>query len=191
MPTPNVRVFDIVVARSLLASYRLSMHRNCTRLGRRAKMEAEIEFVAAIFAQVSCKQVRLTNMLESMFSRGWRQLTERPGGPLTFRLILQPLVAIVFAVRSGIRDAREKQHPFGWSIVTNSARRPHLFRKGWRDVGMLFIVAFILDVIYQLVAHRWVYLVQSLIVATMLALIPYTLVRGLSNRIARRTRPKP
>ncbi len=56
---------------------------------------------------------------------------------------------------------------------------------------MLFIVAFVLDVIYQLVAHRWVYPVQSLIVATLLAVVPYTLVRGVSNRIARRTRPKP
>jgi hypothetical protein len=47
----------------------------------------------------------------------------------------------------------------------------------------VFLVAVVLDVIYQLIVLRWVYPLETLIVATVLALVPCMVVRGIGNRI--------
>ena len=99
---------------------------------------------------------------------------------------MQPLVAIIFAIRFGLRDAREGRPLFFWTAVLNSSERATLIRQGWEHIGKLFIVAFVLDVTYQLIVFQWVYPVQSLIVAVVLAIVPYLVVRGLANRVARR-----
>jgi hypothetical protein len=46
-------------------------------------------------------------------------------------------------------------------------------------------VAIVLDCIYQLVTVRFIYPLELLFTATLLALIPYILLRGPVNRIAR------
>ncbi len=124
--------------------------------------------------------------MEDMISRGWNDLAGRFGGPLTFRLIIQPTVAVFLAIRSGLRDARQGRPVFFWAAVLNPARRRDLLRQGWKDVGTLFLVAVVLDVIYQIIVFHSVYAGQLLIVATTLALVPYLVVRGLTNRIAAR-----
>jgi hypothetical protein len=124
---------------------------------------------------------------EEFFSRVWEMLIGREHGPMAFRLVFQPLVAVILAIRSGVKDAREGRSPyFFWSVFFDPARRPELFRLAWKDVGKVFIVAFVLDVIYELIIFRWVYPGQALIVAVVLAIIPYLLVRGPVTRIARR-----
>ena len=54
----------------------------------------------------------------------------------------------------------------------------------------LFIVAIVLDVIYQIIVLCGVYAGQLLIVATTLAVVPYLVVRGVANRIAARILPR-
>jgi hypothetical protein len=44
------------------------------------------------------------------------------------------------------------------------------------------------DVVYQLVQLRWVYLGEALIIAQIVALVPYVLIRGPVNRITRMLR---
>jgi hypothetical protein len=61
-----------------------------------------------------------------------------------------------------------------------------LLHEGWQHVGKVFILAIVLDSIYQLIVHRGVYVLELLITATVLAVIPYVLIRGPINRIARR-----
>ena len=58
-------------------------------------------------------------------------------------------------------------------------------RQSWRDVGKVFIVAVILDSIYQIVVHSGVFTLELLITATVLALVPYMVFRDLVTRIAR------
>ena len=53
-------------------------------------------------------------------------------------------------------------------------------------MGKVFIVAIILDLTYEVIVYRWVYPGQALIVAAVLAFIPYLLIRGPVTRIARR-----
>ena len=50
--------------------------------------------------------------MEDMISRGWEELVERMGGPFTFRLVIQPAVAVFLAIRSGLRDAKERRTVF-------------------------------------------------------------------------------
>jgi hypothetical protein len=121
-----------------------------------------------------------------LITRGWEQLLGRDDGPMAFRLVVQPLVSTILAIRSGLRDAREGQPPFLWAAVFHREQRGALLRHGWKDVGRVFIVTVILDVIYQLYCFRWVYPLQVVIVAIVLAFVPYLVMRGVTNRIARR-----
>jgi len=119
-----------------------------------------------------------------MFARVWANLIGRIGGPMTFRLVLQPTVAVCFAIRGGIRDAREGRRPHGWVILTDSRKRMELLRESWQDVAKVFLAAVMIDFIYQVSEFRWFYPEEALIVATLLALLPYLMFRGLANRIA-------
>lgn len=124
--------------------------------------------------------------MEEMLSRGWHELIARDSGPLHIRLILQPLVATILAIRSGLNDAREGRPVFFWTLALSPAQRRSLLRHLWKDVGKLFLVACVLDVVYQLLVLRWVYPVQTVIVATVLAILPYLVFQGLANRLGRR-----
>src|SRR3954453_14136316 len=98
---------------------------------------------------------------------------------MSFRLILQPAVAILLALRAGMRDAREGRPPFLWAVLSDQSCRRELMRQGWKDVGNVFLVALALDSIYQVLVHSGIYALELLLAATILALVPYVAVRGL------------
>ena len=126
--------------------------------------------------------------MEQFFARAWEQLAGRLDGPMFFRFVLQPTVACVLAVRAGLADARAHRAPYLWKVATDRAARGRLIREGFYDVGGVFVVAILLDIIYQLIVFQWVFPVQSLLVAMTLALVPYILVRGPVTRLASRRR---
>jgi hypothetical protein len=72
-----------------------------------------------------------------------------------------------------------------WAVLSTPKSRGELIKKGWRSVGKVFILAIILDSIYQMEVHKTIYAGELLIVAFMLAIVPYLLVRGPVNRIVR------
>lgn len=113
-------------------------------------------------------------------------MIDRVGGPMTFRLILQPLMATLLAVRAGLKDAREGRPPYLWTVLTDRSRRVDLLRDGWHSIARIFVLAVIMDFIYEFVMGRWFYPLETLTVAVVLAVLPYVLVRGPVNRIARR-----
>jgi hypothetical protein len=123
--------------------------------------------------------------MEDLLTRIFENLIDRVSGPMKFRLILQPMMAIIFAIRSGLKDAKEGRPAYFWALFTDSAHRREMLRDGWKSVGRVFVLAIIMDVVYQFIVFRWVYPVEALLVAAILAFIPYLLVRGPVNRIAR------
>jgi hypothetical protein len=123
--------------------------------------------------------------MEAIFARMWANLNGRIGGPMTFRLIVQPTVSAFFAIRAGVKDCREGRVPYGWVILTDRTKRGNHLREGWKDVAKVFVVAIVIDFVYQVMELRWFYPEEALIVATLLALFPYLLLRGPANRIAR------
>jgi len=126
--------------------------------------------------------------MDEILKRVWENLIGRFSGPMNFRLIIQPTVAIIIAIRAGLKDAREGRPPFFWAALSNPAYRPALMQQGRKDVGRIFIIAVVLDSIYQLIVHRGVYVLELLITAIALAIVPYVLVRGPISRLARRKR---
>ena len=120
-----------------------------------------------------------------MLSRGVEQLLGRASGPLHFRLFVMPLVVTVLAVRAGMKDAREGQPAFLWAILANPTERRRRLRSGLKDFGRIFIVAVVLDTLYQLIVLRAFYPVQLLIVAVACAIVPYVLIRGPVTRLTR------
>jgi hypothetical protein len=51
-------------------------------------------------------------------------------------------MATFFAVRAGLKDAREGKPAYFWAIFTGSVQRKELLKEGWKAVGRVF-VAFI------------------------------------------------
>lgn len=106
-------------------------------------------------------------------------------GPLHFRLFVQPLMAILFAVRDGRRDAREGRGAYLWALVTDPMQRGYLLHSGWKGISKVFVLAFVLDVTYQLLEWHGLKPTQGLLTAIVVAVIPYALLRGPVNRLAR------
>ena len=69
--------------------------------------------------------------------------------------------------------------------VTDSQRRFEWFHEGWRGARTPFLVAIVLDSVYQIITQRFIYPLELLFTATSLALVPYALLRGPFNRFAR------
>jgi hypothetical protein len=126
--------------------------------------------------------------MDELLKQFWPDLIGRLHGPFTFRLILQPLSAALIACRAGLRDARGGRPAYGWAVLTNRADRRALLKEGWRELTRVFIVAVVVDLIYEKMVFNEIRPGQSLVVAAVLGLLPYPLLRGLANRIIRRWR---
>jgi len=124
--------------------------------------------------------------MDHMWTRVADDLAARVTGPMKFRLVLQPAMAAFFAIRSGLADARAGKPPYFWCLVSDSAHCFDLIKDGWKSVGRVFILALILDVVYQIIVLRFVYPGEAIIVAFVLAIMPYLILRGLVTRLVRR-----
>ena len=128
--------------------------------------------------------------LHEHLSRAAEELLGRASGPMHVRLLLQPVVSSVLAVRAGLRDARTGEPAFLWTFVSDPHERRRLARSAWKDVGKLFLIGLTLDTLYQLFVLHAFHVLQALLVATACAVVPYTLIRGPATRLtARRHRP--
>jgi hypothetical protein len=110
----------------------------------------------------------------------------RVTGPMKFRLVLQPAMAMFLAIRGGLRDARLGKPPYFWSLLSDRGHRADIVEEGWKSVGKVFVLAVALDVIYQIVVSRSINPGDAIIVAFILAIAPYLIVRGLVTRLTRR-----
>ena len=124
--------------------------------------------------------------MDDMWMRITENLIDRVSGPMKFRLVLQPLMATIYAVLAGLKDARAGKPPYFWSLATDPAHRADMLKDGWKGVGKVFVLALVLDAVYQIVVSRFVYPGEALIVAFLLAIVPYLILRGLVTRIARK-----
>lgn len=112
-------------------------------------------------------------------------LIDRVSGPMKFRLLIQPTMAAFFAIRSGLKDSKEGRPAYLWAIFTQPEHRRELLRSGWKAAGKVFVIAIVIDLFYQLIVFQWFYPGEALLVAAILSFLPYLLIRGPVNRIAR------
>ena len=121
--------------------------------------------------------------MQDTFTRIFENLVGRVTGPMHFRVFLQPTMAIIFAIRDGIKDAHEGRVPYFWSLFTEPGHRMDLVRRGWKSVGKVFILALVLDAVYQVWQLKWFYPGEAILTALVLAIVPYVLLRGPANRL--------
>jgi hypothetical protein len=127
--------------------------------------------------------------MDDLMTRVLEDLAARVGGPMSFRLILQPTIAAILAIRAGMQDARTGRPAYFWALLTDPGHRRDLLRDGWKSVTKVFLAATVLDVVYQIIVLRWVYPGEALLVAFILACVPYLLIRGPISRLMRASRP--
>jgi len=125
-------------------------------------------------------------MIAEMIARGWDNFLARPEGTLNLRFIVQPLVASLIAVRAGIADAANGRPAYLWAAFNNAGHRHDLLVSGLKQLWLPILNGTVLDVIYQIITHRWVYPLELVFTVALLVLVPYLLVRGPVNRVARR-----
>jgi hypothetical protein len=129
--------------------------------------------------------------MEDLISRVWENLIDRTHGPMHLRFFLQPAMSIFFAIRAGIKDAKNNTHPYLWRMFITGDSKREIAKEGWKDYGKIFFMGVTLDVIYQLIvvykletSERF-YPLESLLVAATLAIVPYLLLRGPTSRVVR------
>jgi hypothetical protein len=124
--------------------------------------------------------------MQDMWTRVGTQLLARVSGPMKFRLVLQPLMAAFFAVRAGLADAKAGKPPYFWGLLWARGHRVEMVKDGWKSISRVFLLAIALDVVYQIIVLRFVYPGEAIIVALVLAIVPYLILRGPVNRLARK-----
>ena len=121
--------------------------------------------------------------MDDFFSRAFGDLIGRIHGPMNVRIYIQTLVAAVLAVRAGLRDATEGNSPFLWALARDAEHRRQLMYSLWKDVGKVFAAAIVLDVVYQIRQLHTVYPGEVIVVALLLAVIPYVFLRAAVTRV--------
>jgi hypothetical protein len=124
--------------------------------------------------------------MSDVLSRIFENLIARTEGPLHFRVVLQPVMAMVFAFIDGRKDARAGKAPYFWSLVTDPEHRNEMAKDGWKSIGKVFILAVVLDAVYQYIVQRFIYPGEVIIVSFLLAILPYLILRGLVTRLLRK-----
>ena len=126
--------------------------------------------------------------------RLWSDILDRPGGPMTFRFILQPTMALIAAIRDGVRDARLGRRPYLWALihgVRDPGGRAGRLWEGVIATARILLLGIVMDVIYQWRELDTFYPAQAAVIAILLAFVPYLVFRGPIERIAERWVARP
>ena len=120
--------------------------------------------------------------------RLWDDILDRPGGPMTFRFILQPAMAAIAAFRDGVTTHVSGARPI-FSALLRGVRSPEgrsgRLWEGFVSTARILILAIVMDAIYQWLVLGTFYPVQAVVIAILLAFVPYLLLRGPMERLAR------
>jgi hypothetical protein len=121
-----------------------------------------------------------------LFSRAFLEdIPKRLTGPGKFRFILQPLMAVILGIRSGLADAKLGNPPYLYALFFHSDRRGELIRSGLETVINLLLMGILMDAVFQWIILGVSYPGAALVVGPVLIMGPYALARALSNRVAR------
>jgi len=136
----------------------------------------------------------LPGSLRDIFDRGGfyifseaflRDIPKRLTGPGRFRFVLQPLMAIVLGVLGGLADARAGRPPYLQALILHRDKRRELLRSSFETVVNLLLMGILLDAIFQWVILGTSHPGAALVVGPVVIVLPYTVARALSNRLAR------
>lgn len=116
--------------------------------------------------------------------RFWADIADRLHGPMTFRFFLQPTMAFIAALPDGIRDARGHQ-AFFWTRPDDPTVKHGRLRQSLISLARVTLLGISMDIIYQIRVFDRFYPVEALMMAILLAVIPYFIFRPIVERVAR------
>ena len=114
------------------------------------------------------------------------ELAQRVNGPFHLRLLLQPTMALLFAVRDGRKDAKEDSDPYLRRLMGGKTERREAVSSAWASLAKILVMAVVLDSAFQFVTEHQIQLVQSIGIACLLCILPYSIMRGPASRFAGR-----
>jgi hypothetical protein len=115
----------------------------------------------------------------------WSEIAARPDGPFAFRFYLQPAVATLLALRDGIKDAREGDTPYFWTLLHDDARRGAALREGLHATGRVILLGIVMDAAYQYFVLGGFRPLEMIVVVLLLCFLPYLFLRGVFTRMAK------
>jgi hypothetical protein len=121
----------------------------------------------------------------SALERIWQNLLNRPGGPMTFRFVLQPMMAALAALIDGSKDARTGRDPYLWTLLSNPTKRSRRLHEGLISTARVILLGLGMDLIYQAIVFDTFHPAEAVIMAGLLAFVPYLLLRGPITRVVR------
>jgi hypothetical protein len=145
-----------------------------------ARLVVGLSLAALIFGVV------MYGVSTEVVTRIWQNLLDRPGGPFVFRFVLQPIMATLAALRDGMHDARTGRSPFMWTVLTDPAQRRGRLDEALIATSRIVLLGLAIDVVYQIIEFDSFHPVESVLIALLLAFVPYLVLRGLVTRIASR-----
>src|SRR5688572_28030033 len=89
--------------------------------------------------------------MDDFLSRFFGEMLGRTDGPFSFRFILQPVMAMFYAYRDGVKDARAGRPLYSLWIFTHSEQRGPMLREGFKAVGRVIGLGVIMDLAYQVI----------------------------------------
>lgn len=110
------------------------------------------------------------------------EIAARLTGPLHFRFIIQPIVAILLGLRDGKMDAKAGSSPYIINLFTHREQRSLLFRSAFISILKPVLFGIFIDGIAQYLIFKTISPSGALFVGSFVIAIPYVLARGLSNR---------
>jgi hypothetical protein len=118
--------------------------------------------------------------------RFWSDILDRVHGPMTFRFYLQPVMAAVAALFDGLRDVREGHKSFFWSTHGGRGAQAGRLREGLTSTARVVLLGLSMDAIYQFKVLDQFYPAEAVMMALLLAVIPYFVFRWIVEHVARR-----
>jgi hypothetical protein len=140
--------------------------------------------VVAAIAVLTALALLMYGFSAEVHQRLWQDLFDRPGGPMSFRFILQPLMAAIAAFHDGAKDARLGRAPYLTRLLSGSTNRRDLLSEAVVSTGRILVLGLVMDAIYQFIVLKSFYPGEMVVITLALALVPYILLRGPFSRLA-------
>jgi hypothetical protein len=140
--------------------------------------------VVAVAVALVLLGLAMYGLSNEVFERIWKDIVERPSGPMSFRFILQPCTAAIAALHDGVKDARLGRNPYLWKLLSDAHAVPGRLREGLIATARIILLGLGMDALYQAFVLKTFYPGEMVLVAILLAFIPYVLLRGPFARLA-------
>jgi hypothetical protein len=102
---------------------------------------------------------------------------------MNLRFIVQPIIAAILGIRAGIHDARQATPPFIWSLCARPSGWKLQLKQAREQLVIPLVVAIVLDGIVQYLLFQRIRFLGAVVLGTILMGLPYSLARGVTNRI--------